>query len=158
MIRKLWVIKKDRWKEPGRLRTTIREINDLRRGLSAVPYDVAIDLSGLFRSGVITWFSGARVKLGFRESNEGSPLFYTHRVHGSMKIHAIERYLKLAEFLGCPVDEVVYPFAPYDSEPAVLRELPSEFAVISPSAGKPANRWQAKNSANWRPGCPCLWW
>ena len=143
MINRLWVIKKDKWKRVNRLGKTIREINQLRRDLGRQHYDVCIDLSGLFRSGLISWFSKAPVRLGFRESDEGSPLFYTHKIHGSMKIHAIDRYLKLAQFLGCPVDEVVYPFAPYDSRPPVCRTLPEAYAVMSPSAGKPANRWPA---------------
>lgn len=144
MIHQLWVIKKDQWKDMRRLRLTIREIMDLKKALGQAGYDICIDLSGIFRSGVITWFSKAPVKLGFKESDEGSPLFYTHKIHGSMRIHAIERYLKLAQFLGCPVDEIVYPFAPYDPFPAILRDLPKAYAIISPSAGKPANRWQAR--------------
>jgi lipopolysaccharide heptosyltransferase I len=144
LINKLWVIKKDQWKDLGRLFLSFREIMALKKGLGQARYDVCIDLSGLFRSGVITWFSKAGVKLGFKESDEGSPLFYTHKIHGSMEIHAIDRYLKIAEFMGCPVDEIVYPFAPYDPSPAILKELPDAYVVMSPSAGKPANRWPAR--------------
>lgn len=144
MIRKLWVIKKDEWKKKGRLGTTVREILELKKGLGSAGYDVAIDLSGLFRSGVFTWFSKAPVKLGFKESDEGSPFFYTHKVHGSMEIHAIDRYLELVRFLGCPTDEIVYPFAPYDPDPVIAQTLPQSYAMMSPSAGKPANRWPAE--------------
>ncbi|WDP93186.1 MAG: glycosyltransferase family 9 protein [Desulfobacter sp.] len=144
MINRLWVIKKDQWKRFSNLRQTLGEINQLRRDLGKQNYDVCIDLSGLFRSGLISGFSKAPVRLGFRESDEGSPLFYTHKVHGSMKIHAIDRYLKLAGFLGCRTDEVVYPFAPYDPHPPVCKILPPRYAVMSPSAGKPANRWPAE--------------
>jgi lipopolysaccharide heptosyltransferase I len=144
LIDKLWVIKKDQWKDMGRLFLSLREIMALKKGLAQARYDVCIDLSGLFRSGVITWFSKAGVKLGFKESDEGSPLFYTHKIHGSMDIHAIDRYLKIAELMGCPVDEIVYPFAPYDPSPAILKELPEAYIVMSPSAGKPANRWHAR--------------
>lgn len=144
LINKLWVIKKDRWKDMGRLPLTIREIMELKKGLGQAGYDVCIDLSGLFRSGVITWFSKAGIKLGFKESDEGSPFFYTHKIHGSMDIHAIDRYLKIAGFMGCPVDEIVYPFAPYDPLPAILKNLPDTYVVMSPSAGKPANRWPAR--------------
>lgn len=144
LIDKLWVIKKDRWKDRKRLIKTLGEINGLRNRLGRQGYDVCIDLSGLFRSGLFSWFSRAPVKLGFRQSDEGSPFFYTHKIHGSMKIHAIDRYLKIAEFMGCPTDDIVYPFAPYDPNPPILRDLPQTYAVMSPSAGKPANRWQAR--------------
>ena len=144
LINRLWVINKDQWKDKRRIRQTVGEILDLKKGLGSAGYDVAVDLSGLFRSGLFTWFSKAPVKLGFKESDEGSPFFYTHKIHGSMEIHAIDRYFKIAEFMGCPTDEIVYPFAPYDADPAILKELPEEFAVISPSAGKLANRWPAE--------------
>ena len=107
LINRLWVIKKDQWKVLSNLRHTLTDINQLRKELGAQKYDVCIDLSGLFRSGLITGFSKAPVRLGFKESDEGSPLFYSHKIHGSMKIHAIERYLKLAEFMGCRTDEIV---------------------------------------------------
>jgi len=141
MINRLWVIKKDQWKQFGNFRTTLVEINQLRKDLSRQRYDVCIDLSGLFRSGLITGFSKAPVRMGFKNSDEGSPLFYTHKIHGSMNIHAIDRYLKLAEFMGCRTDKVEYPFAPYDSNPRICRFLPGRYVVMSPSAGKPANRW-----------------
>ena len=144
MINRLWVINKDQWKKPARLRLTLKEINDLRRGLAEQHYDVCIDLSGLFRSGVISAFSKAPVRLGFKESDEGSPLFYTHKIHGSMNIHAIDRYLEIARFMGCCVDKIQYPFAPYNPVPDIMKQLPDQYAIICPSAGKPANRWPAQ--------------
>jgi heptosyltransferase I len=144
LIHHLWVIKKDRWKQIRRLGTTIGEIRTLKNDLGRAGYDVAVDLSGLFRSGMITWFSNAPVRLGFEESDEGSPLFYTHKIHGSMNIHAIDRYLEIAKFMGCTKDPVVYPLAPYDPLPSVLKTLPDKYVVMAPSAGKPANLWPAK--------------
>ena len=143
MIDTLWVIKKDEWKKPGRLARTVREIYGLAKGLKNRNYDVSIDLSGLLRSGIITWFSKAGIRLGFKESDEGSPLFYSHKIHGSMNIHAIDRYLEIAKFMGCQVDSIEYPFAPYDETPPIAEQLPHQYVVMSPSAGKPANRWPA---------------
>ncbi len=144
LINRLWVIEKDQWKQPGNLRQTVRQILQLKRDLRAAQYDVSIDLSGLLRSGLISWMSDADMKLGFKESDEGSPFFYTHKIHGSMQIHAIDRYLEIARFMGCQVDEIEYPFAPYDPCPPILDELPGQYVVMSPSAGKPANRWSAE--------------
>jgi heptosyltransferase-1 len=144
MIDNLWVIKKDQWKKIGNLNHTLKEINELKKGLKASEYDVSIDLSGLLRSGIISYFSKAKIKLGFKESDEGSSFFYTHKIHGSMNIHAIDRYLKIAEFMGCSIDKIDYPFAPYDPCPPILNDLPQNFVVMSPSAGKPANRWPAE--------------
>ena len=144
MINRLRVIKKDQWKQFAHLSQTFREINELKKGLKASNYDVAVDLSGLFRSGVITYFSKAKIKLGFKESDEGSPFFYTHKIHGSMNIHAIDRYLEIAKFMGCNIGNIEYSFAPYNPDPPILKQLPEKYIIICPSAGKPANRWQAE--------------
>lgn len=144
LIDRLWVIKKDEWRQFGNLTRTLKEVNALRKNLKEAEYDVSIDLSGLLRSGIITWFSKAKTKIGFNESDEGSPFFYTHKIHGSMNIHAIDRYLKIAEFMGCNTGKIKYPFAPYDKTPSILTELPPEYIIMSPSAGKPANRWPAE--------------
>lgn len=43
-------------------------------------YDVVIDLQGLLRSGLISWFSGARRRVGFRKVREGAHFFYSDRM------------------------------------------------------------------------------
>ena len=144
LIDHLWIIDKEKWKRPGNLLQTIREITSLTKGLRRERFDVSVDLSGLLRSGLITLAANAEYKLGFKEADEGSAFFYTHRIHGSMKIHAIDRYLKIAEVMGCQSETVNYPFAPYESSPAIADKLPKEYIVMTPSAGKAANRWPAE--------------
>jgi lipopolysaccharide heptosyltransferase II len=144
MIHTLWVINKDQWKKWSCLGDTVKEIVALRKNLKQVGYDMAIDLSGLFRSGVIIWFSRAPVRLGFKESDEGSPFFYTHKIHGSMDIHAIDRYLEIARFMGCARQEIAYPLPPHDPDPEILQTLPEKYVVMAPAAGKPANQWPAE--------------
>ena len=144
LIDRLWIIDKEKWKRPGNFRQTIREIAALGKGLRQERFDLSVDLSGLLRSGLITLVANAEYKLGFKEADEGSALFYSHRIHGSMKIHAIDRYLKIAEAMGCPVGAIRYPFAPYQETPAISKDLPREYVVMTPSAGKEANRWPAE--------------
>ncbi len=144
LIKKLWIIDKDQWKRLANLRRTGRELVMLYRGLTGQHFDISIDLSGLLRSGLISMASHAALRLGFSDSDEGSPFFYTHKIKGGNEIHAIDRYLKLAAFMGCKIDAVQYPFAPYQEVPPVCRTLPRQYAVMAPSAGKPANRWPAE--------------
>ncbi len=144
LIDKLWVMDKNAWKRLSNLPTSLKEIRQLWSGLKRESFDVSVDLSGLLRSGLITWGAGARYRLGFKESDEGSPLFYSHKIEGGKEIHAIDRYLRIAAFMGCPVDEIRYPFAPYDDNPPLMAELPRDYAVLAPSAGKEANRWPAE--------------
>ena len=144
LIDKLWIFDKEKWKRPGKLPQTIQELVSLTSELRQERFDVSVDLSGLLRSGLITMAANARYKIGFKEADEGSTFFYSHRIHGSMQIHAIDRYLKIAEAMGCRPTPVRYPFAPYDSSPSICRDLPKEYVVITPSAGKEANRWPAE--------------
>ena len=144
LIHRLWIFDRQKWKKLSDLPTTLREIKQFIRGLRAEHFDVSIDLSGLLRSGLITWMAGARMRLGFSNADEGSFLFYNRKTHGDMNIHAVDRYLDLVRLLHCEVKEVVFPMPPYKLDPPVLRALPEHFVILSPSAGKEANRWPAE--------------
>jgi lipopolysaccharide heptosyltransferase I len=143
LIDRLWVINKDKWKSLAYFAKTLGEISELFKGLRREKFDLCLDLSGLFRSGLITWASGAKYKLGFQESDEGSPFFYTHKIAGGMEDHAVDRYLKIAVAIGCAADEIAYPMVPFEESPPLLKELPGEYLLMAPSAGKEANRWPA---------------
>ena len=154
MITKLWIMDKDEWKKIPRLHRSIPEIIRFARGLAAEQFDVSIDLSGLLRSGLITWAAGAWERLGFSDSDEGSPFFYTHKVRGGENIHAIDRYLKLARLLGCDVSTVEHPMPPMAEAEVDFSCLPERFCVIAPSAGKEANRWPAERFGQLAAGLP----
>ena len=78
-------------------------------------FDVAIDLQGLMRSGLLTFLSGAPERVGFAAGREGSPFFYTQRVKLSSEeprdwrlfpMHAVERNLMVAAHLGADIRHV----------------------------------------------------
>jgi lipopolysaccharide heptosyltransferase II len=75
-----------------------RFFTDLRRRR----FDLAIDLQGLFRSGLMTLATGARQRLGLATAREGARWFYTHtvRVPDAGNLHAVDRYWLAAEALG----------------------------------------------------------
>jgi heptosyltransferase I len=141
MINKLWVIDKDSWKNIQKVKGTIQEIKVLFKKLKHEKYDLVVDLQGLLRSGVITGATGAPVRIGFREAREGSSVFYTHKVTGGKYIHAVDRYLKIAEFLGCKIADISFPFPPFDSSLFFIPDLSSlkDYIVIVPGA-----RWKTK--------------
>ena len=144
LIDKLWIMDKDGWKRIGNFRQILPEINAFRKGLGKEHFDISIDLSGLLRSGLITWAASARYKLGFSDSDEGSPFFYSHKIEGGKQIHAIDRYLKLARLLDCDISTIEYPFPPLPEIEKVFPTLTEEFCIMAPSAGKDANRWPAE--------------
>ena len=114
------------------------------RELRGRRFDLVIDLQGLFRSGWLAWQTRAAVRVGFANAREGATLFYTHRVPtGSPEQHAIERYLTLAEAVGCAREPVVFPFAVDDRDRERVRSMvPSDrYAVLMPGANWETKRW-----------------
>lgn len=103
---------------------------------------------------MITFAAGARYRLGFSDSDEGSPFFYTHKIEGGKQIHAIDRYLKLAALMGCAASPVSHPMPPYPTDSPLLSSLPERFCIIAPSAGKEANRWPADRFGKLAAGLP----
>ncbi len=145
MIDKLWPINKDEWKKIKGVKGTINELKNLFGSLKKEKFDLVIDLQGLLRSGIITAATCAPVRIGFKEAREGSRLFYTHRVEGGKNIHAVDRYLKIAAFLGCDITDVVFPL-PIPNYPSAHGQVSDfkDYAVMVPGA-----RWETKR---WPPG------
>jgi heptosyltransferase-1 len=64
-------------------------------------FDLAIDMQGLLRSGVMTYATGAPVRVGLADAREGATWFYTHRVHAPLnEMHAVDRLLALVAAFG----------------------------------------------------------
>lgn len=88
-------------------------------------WNLAIDFQGLWRSGFITWLSGAKRRIGYAPSRELAHWFYTDRVHlATMDRHAVDRNLDLAAVAGAvwPGLPKVRPYLsgmpPVSSQPA----------------------------------------
>ena len=126
MIDRLVVVDKDQWRKLSAAGATIRSLRALHVRLKDEGYDLAIDLQGLLRSGLITKATGAPKRVGFKEAREGGTLFYTDKVEGGKGIHAVDRYLRIAAYLGCDVTEVSFPMLekpyplPFEGDYAVL--------------------------------------
>ncbi len=77
------------------------------RAVRAGRFDTVVDLQGLLRSALLGWISGAPARIGFANGREGSPWFYTERVPvPSPSMHAVDRYLLTAQYLGADPGEV----------------------------------------------------
>lgn len=139
MIDKLWIIEKDKWKRPSRFFQTLKELRGLFQALKRERFDLVIDLQGLLRSGIISWFTRATAIVGFEEAREGSRYFYTKRIKGGRDIHAVDRYLKVAGYFGCTITDPQFPLPPSMYEGR--RGLPEKYAVIVPGARWKTKRW-----------------
>lgn len=79
-----------------------RFLGELSRGR----FDLAIDLQGLLRSGLMTAATAAPARVGLADAREGATWFYTHRVvpPGSRdESHAVDRLLAVAAAFGADV-------------------------------------------------------
>ncbi len=80
---------------PG-LRGFTRFLTQLRQQ----QFDLAIDLQGLFRTGLMSLATGARRRLGLASAREGARFFYSDVIDDKAVTHAVDRYWRVAEFLG----------------------------------------------------------
>ncbi|MBI5598482.1 MAG: glycosyltransferase family 9 protein [Deltaproteobacteria bacterium] len=75
---------------------------DVVKKIRALKIDVAIDLQGLFKSGLIGYLSGAKTRVSFPHTREGSSVFYTQRLGLKREgVHAVMENLSvIEEFTG----------------------------------------------------------
>ncbi len=70
--------------------------------LRAETYDWVVDLQGLLKSALLLGLSRGRRKIGPSWGREGNRLFLTEPpFFVEADLHAVEKYLKAAEYLGC---------------------------------------------------------
>lgn len=135
----------------GAVRMTFK-IGGFAHELRLGRFDLALDVQGLFRSGLMAFASGAEVRLGFSPAREGAGIFYNHRVPvPTSDLHAVDKNYLPAGVLG--FEQVPIKFhlpVPPTSRQSLARKLADEglapgqrYAVVAPGS-----RWETKN---WRP-------
>jgi lipopolysaccharide heptosyltransferase I len=147
LVSKLITFDKDSWKYPSRLPRTVKEITGLVRTLRSKQYDMVIDLQGLLRSGLMTFFSRSPRKIGFREAREGSRIFYNNKISSNGSLHAVDRCLEIARYLGIHTTGVEFPLNVDESARKRVRCLTGnlrDYVVISPSARWSTKRWPSE--------------
>jgi heptosyltransferase-1 len=146
------VVNRHRWKrlwKEWKLRTLFNEVRELIRELRNRQFDVAIDLQGLLRSGIMTYLSGAPVRIGLG-SKEGSGALMTHvlsRIEGDRRKLSTEyRYLAERANLDLGDFRMEVPLAPEDREWAQEKEsqlgLEAGFCVALPFTTTPQKHWR----------------
>ena len=142
-----------RWRPRG-MAATVSAVSVLRRRLRDGKFDVALDLQGLAKSGLVTVATGAPLRIGFdrRWGREGrlNALFTNRRVTPPADArHVVEQYLALLGPLGLgePVREFSLPVQAW-AEGRIEQVLMAaglkprdRLVVINPGAGRPDKRW-----------------
>jgi lipopolysaccharide heptosyltransferase I len=135
------------WHDPQAAAGLFRFARKLRRDR----FDLVIDLQGLLRSGWMTMRTRAPTRVGFAGTRELAHLFYTHRVAiDTPEQHAIDRYLRLCQFIGCGREPVEFHFHVTEGDRARARQLlgdDSPYAVLLPGSNWPTKRWPIERFA-----------
>jgi heptosyltransferase I len=126
----------------GRFFRTIRE----RR------FDLAIDLQGLLRTGLIALATGAPRRIGLNSAREGASWFYTEIVEdrgGSP--HAVDRYWHIAEHLGAGDFGKTFHLPENvlgrDWARSVLKDLPRPWLALGVGSRWVTKRWPPEHFA-----------
>jgi ADP-heptose:LPS heptosyltransferase len=110
-------------------------------------FDLVIDLQGLLRTGMMCLATGAPVRIGFANAREGSRFTYTHkvRVPDADRIHAVDRYWRVAEALGASdvPKRFHVPLDPVEVEAvrSELAELSRPWVAVAVGAKWATKRW-----------------
>jgi lipopolysaccharide heptosyltransferase II len=122
------------------------------RSLRTERFDCVLDLHNLFKSGIMAYFSGAPLRVGFRKLREGNFIFMNRWIRPAPEHrHAVEKYLCLLGPLGVRESEWVLRFPLQWSHPDESRIDrfwsdsglgPDEpVAAVNPGANWPSKRW-----------------
>ncbi|MGD8587225.1 MAG: lipopolysaccharide heptosyltransferase II [Chromatiales bacterium] len=127
--------------------TWYREFLQFRRILLNHRFDLALDIQGLLKSGLLAWLSGAPERIGLG-SREGSQWLMTRVVdRGGPSRRIGSEYLYLARQLGLPDDPFEMRIAIDASDERYVAELQSaqglakDYLVICPFTTRPQKHW-----------------
>jgi len=82
--------------------TIKKEVTRFLSELRQIHYDWVIDIQGLFKSGLLTFLSKGKRKIGLSTSRECSSIFLKGPpCQVDIEQHAIDRYLAIAQYLQC---------------------------------------------------------
>jgi len=105
-------------------------------------YDMVLDCQGLARSGFFSRATGAKLRYGFKDSQELGWLFHNKRINAPKELHSVDRMLKLAQAAGADISNPnITLHAGQDELSQVVIEYPEPYAVLAPTSAWPAKCW-----------------
>lgn len=118
-------------------------LRGLWRRLRSQPFDLVLDLQGLLKSAVWVALARSPRKVGYDRTREGSYLALTERVPPfDPEVHAVQRYLNLAHYLGAPVNPPRFRLglaSGMGNSPLIRQDRP--LAILHPGARWPSKLW-----------------
>lgn len=151
-VDEVYVWSREKWEKlmrQGKLIEAWQMLKKFKQEMAGRGFDIALDIHGLFLSGLITRLTGAPRRIGLGGTKEGNGLFMTEQARAfPQDIHVIQRYLSILRPLGLTAGN-------YDMTlclSAEVREFAARFlAQNGVTEGEkiilinPATTWSAKN-------------
>lgn len=130
--------------QPKAFGALLNFIKALRNG----GFDLVVDLQGLLRTALFSWFSGCPKRFGMKTAREFATIFYTDSVEQADTIHVIDYYKKIVDAAGASVLTNEYGLRP-TSEAAERTKLllqqygleNGSYAVLVPRAAHAHKCW-----------------
>ena len=124
-------------------------------GLRSFSFDIAIDLQGLIKSGLIARLSGAKVRYGFSRAGlreSAARIFYTDKVDVPPGIHVIRKNLALtggALNIAVPDADFDFPIATdnthiLEADAIIDTAGSTDIAILNPAGGWVTKLWHAE--------------
>ena len=135
--------------------SVLREAKAFFKELREQQYDLVIDLQGLLKSGILVGLSKGKRKIGMVGSREGGWLFLNERpVPVNYEQHAVDRYMEMAEYLGCSSFPWRGDIPVLESDREMINELINSnglgkkpLIAINPMARWKTKLWEPKSFA-----------
>ncbi|MGH7402149.1 MAG: lipopolysaccharide heptosyltransferase I [Candidatus Rokuibacteriota bacterium] len=144
-------------RRPSGVREVLGKVGRLRDRIRAARFDVALDLQGLIKSGLLTAYTGAPLRIGFSAGHcrEGlNCLFTNRRVRPPAgAVHVVDQYLALLRPLGVEPGPVEF----HVPVPARAQRRMDDFlgeqgvksrdllVAVNPGAGRANKRWPVEH-------------
>ncbi|MBX3095226.1 MAG: glycosyltransferase family 9 protein [Fimbriimonadaceae bacterium] len=128
---------------------------DRRHWRSLGQFDVALDMQGLLKSGLVTGLADAKSRFGYHWQREGARLFSAPIRPDPTSFHIADQLVDVARFLGAEVANARFGLAPTQEDTARVRDLvvreggaPGRWIAVNPGAGWPTKRWHPHSVAS----------
>ncbi len=132
-VGRVWHFKRGTWGKQWNSPSTFSEITSLLSWIRKEKYDVCLDMQGLLRSGLLTFFSGAGKKAGFANAREGSKYLYDTRIDAGEKPHAADILLRSLEIFNVtPPEKPDFRFTIPEKAESSVKKLMAELGISGP--------------------------
>lgn len=144
LVDQVHLVPAKRWaRNPLRL-STLREIQSVRRELRELRYDVAVDMQGAVRSGIVARWTRAKRIIGEENPREFAAKWLFRERVATRGVHVIEQSLEVANAIVGDDLTMMLPLLPRDAAADTrAAKVQSPFVLLSPGAGWGAKRWPA---------------